>query len=42
MFLRALLAFIALPGFVAIIVPPLIAYADPWRGEMWMPRVRTF
>ncbi len=37
MFIRALLAFIALPGFVAFVIPPLIAYADPWRGEMWLP-----
>ncbi|MCW8963748.1 MAG: isoprenylcysteine carboxylmethyltransferase family protein [Gammaproteobacteria bacterium] len=37
MVLRALLSFIALPGIVAVILPPLIAYYDPWRGEHWAP-----
>lgn len=31
MLVRALLAFIALPGLVAIVVPPIIASLDPWR-----------
>jgi len=31
MLARALLAFIALPGLVAIVVPPIIAAIDPWR-----------
>jgi protein-S-isoprenylcysteine O-methyltransferase Ste14 len=35
MFARALLAFIALPGMVAIVAPPAIASLDPWRGERW-------
>lgn len=32
MFFRALLAFLVLPGIAGIIVPPLIAQFDPWRG----------
>jgi protein-S-isoprenylcysteine O-methyltransferase Ste14 len=36
MFLRALLAFLALPGLAAIVVPPLLARFDPWaRGPFW-------
>jgi len=31
MLARAVLSFIALPGLVAIVVPPLIASLDPWR-----------
>jgi len=34
MFLRALTAFLVLPGVAAIAVPPLLASVDPWRGEM--------
>jgi protein-S-isoprenylcysteine O-methyltransferase Ste14 len=37
MFIRALLAFIVLPGVAAGIAPPVIAYVDPWRGAVWMP-----
>jgi protein-S-isoprenylcysteine O-methyltransferase Ste14 len=32
MFLRALVAFLALPGLAALAAPPLIAAFDPWRG----------
>lgn len=32
MFLRALLAFLVLPGVVAGLLPWLITRADPWRG----------
>ncbi|MBI5572215.1 MAG: isoprenylcysteine carboxylmethyltransferase family protein [Desulfomonile tiedjei] len=35
MFLRALLAFLALPGLFAFLLPPVITYLDPWRGQMW-------
>jgi protein-S-isoprenylcysteine O-methyltransferase Ste14 len=37
MFLRALLAFLALPGLAAVLVPPMIAWFDPWRGQVWIP-----
>ena len=37
MFLRALLAFLILPGVVGFALPPLIAWADPWRGPTWWP-----
>ena len=30
MFLRALVAFLLLPGMVAFVVPFIIAYYDPW------------
>ncbi len=33
MFLRALLAFITLPGIAAVLGPPVIAWIDPWRGN---------
>jgi protein-S-isoprenylcysteine O-methyltransferase Ste14 len=33
MFVRALLAFLFLPGLAAIAAPPVIALFDPWRGE---------
>lgn len=33
MLLRALVAFLVLPGVFAIALPPLIASVDPWRGE---------
>jgi len=39
MYFRALTSFIALPGIVAVILPPLIAYFDPWRGEHWTPGI---
>ncbi|HWR72125.1 MAG TPA: isoprenylcysteine carboxylmethyltransferase family protein [Nitrospirota bacterium] len=37
MFLRALLAFLLLPGAVAFILPPVLASFDPWRacGLRW-------
>ena len=34
MFLRALLAFLALPGAVAFVLPPLLAAVDPWRSAV--------
>ena len=37
MFLRALLAFLALPGVVAFIVPPVLASFDPWRTGVFLP-----
>ena len=36
---RALLSFLALPGIVAILAPPLIATLDPWRGTSWAPGI---
>jgi len=33
MFLRALLAFLILPGLAAFITPPLLARLDPWQGN---------
>ena len=36
MFFRALIAFLVLPGIAGIIMPPLIAAFDPWRGaSVW-------
>ncbi|PLY10196.1 MAG: isoprenylcysteine carboxyl methyltransferase [Desulfuromonas sp.] len=32
MFLRALLAFLLLPGLAAFVAPPLLVRLDPWRG----------
>jgi protein-S-isoprenylcysteine O-methyltransferase Ste14 len=37
MFVRALLAFVALPGLAAVLAPPFIAHLDPWRGQTWQP-----
>lgn len=37
MFLRALLAFLVLPGIVAFIVPPVLALIDPWRTGVFLP-----
>ena len=37
MFLRALLAFLILPGMVAIVVPPLLASLDPWKHGEFLP-----
>lgn len=31
MFMRALVAFLVLPGVVAFFLPPIIGYVDPWR-----------
>lgn len=39
MLLRALLAFLALPGVFALLVPPLVAAVDPWRGQTWPPGI---
>ena len=36
MFLSALFAFLALPGLFALLLPPIIAYLDPWRGRLWV------
>jgi hypothetical protein len=36
MLIRAL---IALPGIVAGIAPPLIAYFDPWHKNQWAPGI---
>jgi protein-S-isoprenylcysteine O-methyltransferase Ste14 len=33
MFLRALTAFLVLPGIMAGLLPALLAYYDPWRGR---------
>ena len=35
MLVRALLAFLVLPGIGAVLAPPFIAFLDPWRGETW-------
>jgi protein-S-isoprenylcysteine O-methyltransferase Ste14 len=32
MFAKALLAFLALPGLFAILVPAILVVVDPWRG----------
>ena len=32
MFIRALLAFLVLPGTVGFLAPPLLGRLDPWRG----------
>ena len=37
--IRALIAFIALPGIAAVIVPLLIAYFDPWNEHHWPPSI---
>ena len=39
MFLRALFAFLLLPGLAAGVLPPLLAMADPWRGPAFLPGV---
>jgi protein-S-isoprenylcysteine O-methyltransferase Ste14 len=39
MLLRAILSFIALPGIFALVVPPFVAYWDPWNSGHWMPGV---
>ena len=39
MIIRAILSFIALPGIVAVILPPLVAYWDPWNTARWIPGV---
>jgi len=35
--MRALLAFLALPGVVAFVVPPILAWVDPWRAGAILP-----
>ena len=37
MLLRALLAFVVLPGVVALIIPPVLALIDPWRTGVFWP-----
>ena len=37
MFLRALFAFLVLPGLAAFILPPVLAFIDPWRKEVLPP-----
>ncbi|MFO7538533.1 MAG: isoprenylcysteine carboxylmethyltransferase family protein [Chloroflexota bacterium] len=37
LFLRALFAFLIVPGVVAFLLPLLIAAVDPWRGAVWTP-----
>ncbi|MCP4021605.1 MAG: isoprenylcysteine carboxylmethyltransferase family protein [Desulfobacteraceae bacterium] len=37
MFIRSIISFIALPGIVALIIPPVIAYFDPWNKNPWPP-----
>jgi protein-S-isoprenylcysteine O-methyltransferase Ste14 len=37
MFIRALLAFLVLPGVAAFILPPLLASVDPWRADVLWP-----
>ena len=37
MILRALLAFLVLPGVAAFIVPPIFASFDPWRTGVFWP-----
>ncbi len=37
MFLRALLAFLILPGLAAIIFPPFLAAFDPWSRGVFLP-----
>jgi protein-S-isoprenylcysteine O-methyltransferase Ste14 len=39
MIIRTLISFIALPGIIAIVVPSLIAYFDPWRQGYWTPGI---
>jgi protein-S-isoprenylcysteine O-methyltransferase Ste14 len=37
LFLRALFAFLVVPGVVAFLLPLVIATFDPWRGAVWRP-----
>ncbi len=39
MFIRALIAFISLPGIFALLLPPLIAQFDPWKGRHMTPGI---
>ncbi len=36
LFLRALLAFLVLPVFFCLVLPPIIAYFDPGSGNGWL------
>ena len=35
--LLSVLAFLVLPGIAAVIVPPLLALLDPWKGPAFLP-----
>lgn len=37
MLIRAIISFIALPGTLAVLAPPLIAGFDPWKKVPWGP-----
>ncbi len=37
MLIRALVAFLLLPGIVALIAPPLLALIDPWKRGVFLP-----
>lgn len=37
MFLRALLAFLVLPGVAAFVVPAILAFLDPWKQSVFLP-----
>lgn len=37
MFLRALLAFLVLPGVAAFVVPAILASLDPWKQSVFFP-----
>jgi len=37
MFIRALFAFLILPGLAAFVAPPLLARIDPWSDEIFAP-----
>jgi len=37
MFIRALFAFLLLPGLAAFLAPPLLAALDPWRSGISLP-----
>lgn len=39
MIIRALMSFIILPGIVAVVVPSVITYFDPWRQGYWFPGI---
>lgn len=37
MFFRALVAFLALPGLAAFLLPPVLVFLDPWRKGIFLP-----
>lgn len=41
MYIRALIAFMVLPGIAAFIAPLIIAKIDPWRGNLQAPGIFT-